>query len=285
MRLPPYCMQCNGEPWIETPEGKVRCSCKRGMWYRFHPEYHARKKYKVPPLPARVWAERPGLDLAEQLEASTEAVEHRRYSMYERKNGMAEKISFRTNEWNEVALRWPDGLNVEGQYGPQVKFTTTDDRTFYLPELAGAKIRALRLQAGELFAIRKAEVNGKNGTRPHIEWEVQRVDPPSGEQPNGTLVVQKETAAPSPKVTAVPASTTHIYTNNSSNGISNGQQAASPFEHSGSAALLRETTNMLIDVLASCKSYSLKYNGLFAAEDVRSLMLSAYINISKAGPR
>jgi hypothetical protein len=106
---------------------------------------------------------------------------------------MADKITFETNVWQELRLKWPDGKDLTGAYGPSVMFTTDDGRVMFLPPVAGAKVRALNLQSGEPVNIRKASVNGANGSKPHIEWQVER---PAESQ-------QQLFAAPAPE--SVPA--------------------------------------------------------------------------------
>lgn len=227
--------------------------------------------------------------LEEQLQASIDLVNRRK------ENTMKPKVEFETNIWRELALKFPDGVNGENAYGPYVRFLTTTDETLFTPTIAAEKIRALKLNPGERFNMRKAEVmNG--GPKPHIEWQVSRIDAPI-QQRDGTLAIPKEppvdveaiaariraqlqkeaatassAAAPATGATQPPVSSSLT----SPNG--------SPFEHSGHAALLRDTTNMLIDVLANCKNYASKYQGAVAGEDVRTLLLSAYINLSK-GPK
>jgi len=160
------------------------------------------RQIQIGALPEKVWAERPGLSLAEQLEASIDEANERKYSAREKRD-MSEKLILRTNEWAEVAFKWPDGKNLEGQFGPSVMFTTVEGKVLFLPPFAADKIRALGLRPGERINLRKAEVNGANGTKPHVEWQVERVDPPAGEQQNGTLIVRKE-APTSPETGAPP---------------------------------------------------------------------------------
>lgn len=168
-----------------------------------------RHQIPISKLPDQVWADRPGLDIAEQLEASIAEINERKFSALEKRE-MSEKIVLKTNEWAELALKWPDGKDLEGQYGPSVMFTTVDDRVLFLPPLAGAKVRALKLAPGDRVNVRKAEVNGVNGTKPpHLEWQVERVDAPRiGPQANGTFVVPREASIP-PGTNASPVSAHH----------------------------------------------------------------------------
>jgi hypothetical protein len=239
-----------------------------------------RRRLKAYELPGEKYAAGPGMDLEGQLEASIEWVEHQKRSMNEKKGltTMSEKLQLEKGVWAEIALKYTDGKDFSNEYGESVMFSLVDGRVVFVPMLAAARIRALGLSAGEVFGLRKAEVK-VNGGRPTVEWQVRRV----GEQPDGTFAIPKETATAS-SVAAPATGTTQPLAfqptppqgaNNPTNGHGS---APSPFEHSGHAALLRETTCMLIDVLASCKGYAAKYNGAIALDDVKNLLITTYIN-------
>jgi|SRR5581483_3360857 len=83
---------------------------------------------------------------------------------------MADKVAFQTNIPVEVALKYGDGKDVNGQYGDQVLYTLSDGRVMYVPPIVRKQIEDLRIARGELFTITKAEK--KNGTRRTIEWQV-----------------------------------------------------------------------------------------------------------------
>ena len=84
-----------------------------------------------------------------------------------------ETIRFQTNIPVEVALKFdPPGKQVEGRYGAQVFFTTTDDRGLYVSPVVADKIGTLGIVKGEVFSICKRET--KNGQKRAIEWEVNR---------------------------------------------------------------------------------------------------------------
>src|SRR6516165_8922714 len=106
---------------------------------------------------------------------------------------MSEKIHFQTNVPMEVALKYNDGKEVNGQYGDQVLYTLTDGRVMYVPPIVKKKIDELGIGRGEQFTITKAEK--KNGTRRTIEWVIttdgdtdgiphRRVAQPSGQGPD-----------------------------------------------------------------------------------------------------
>ena len=83
---------------------------------------------------------------------------------------MNDKVQFQTNVPVEVALKYNDGKEVNGQYGDQVLYTLADGRVMYVPPIVKRKIDELGIGRGELFTITKAEK--KNGTRRTIEWLV-----------------------------------------------------------------------------------------------------------------
>jgi len=83
---------------------------------------------------------------------------------------MSDKVQFQTNVPVEVALKYNDGKEVNGQYGDQVLYSLTDGRVMYVPPIAKKKLDELKIGRGELFTITKAEK--KNGTRRTIEWLV-----------------------------------------------------------------------------------------------------------------
>lgn len=115
---------------------------------------------------------------------------------------MSDKVQFQTNIPVEVALKYGDGKEVNGQYGDQVLYTLTDGRVMYVPPIVKRRIEELGIGRGEFFTLTKAEK--RNGTRRTIEWVVAagergdgpqpqgRVQPPNGrrpaQQPNGTVV-------------------------------------------------------------------------------------------------
>lgn len=69
------------------------------------------------------------------------------------------KITFQPGVPVEVALKYPTGKNVQGNYGEQALFTCTDSRVFYLdPEPASdieRRIGELGIKTGEPFRLTK----------------------------------------------------------------------------------------------------------------------------------
>src|ERR1700722_7714154 len=81
---------------------------------------------------------------------------------------MSDKVQFQTNVPIEVALKYNDGKEVNGQYGDQVLYTLTDGRVMYVPPIVKRKIEELGVGRVEVFRLTKAEK--KNGTGRPIEW-------------------------------------------------------------------------------------------------------------------
>jgi hypothetical protein len=211
------------------------------------------------------------------------------------------KLQFGTNQPIEVCLMTLDGETVESQYGgPQRKYTTTDRDTFYVSDAVGNIIaetcRKLKIEEREPVVICKAEVHDGRG-RKAIRWQVTRVNAPPpevGPQPDGGFAVPHTNGANGSHPPAPPvAPTTQVQQPmpspiNNGNGTANGGGGHVPppasLLHSGWALALREQSQVLIDVYASALNYAQRYAALdIAAEDIKSIVLSAYISGSKNG--
>ena len=83
------------------------------------------------------------------------------------------------NQPVQVALAYPTGKEVQGQYGPQVLFSLClapgGEKSMYVPPAVAEQIQNLGIAKGEPFQIVKVEV--PNGTRPKVEWRVTRLKP------------------------------------------------------------------------------------------------------------
>ena len=205
-----------------------------------------------------------------------------------------QKIKFQTNITVEAALKFAEGKLCGSQFGePQYMFTTTDDRVFFVAEKVAQKIHGLRLQPQEPFEICKKEVDYGNG-RKGIEWQVAKVGFAPGEQPDGTFVVPTAqpgagAATPAPVATAVKQPSNNNGNGTKPNGHADGNgngHAPDPPQNARAewAQFLLTKTEDLIDVYATASQYaSDRHGNSVKAEDVRSLLLSAFINTSKNG--
>ena len=181
---------------------------------------------------------------------------------------MSDKVQFQTNIPVEVALKYGDGKEVNGQYGDQVLYTLTDGRVMYVPPIVKRRIEELGIGRGELFTLTKAEK--KNGTRRTIEWLVAARErgekPPRGSAPatNGQRPTQQRNGG------AV-----------SENG--NGQRANLTYDAKGflvtnHGQLLLQSLAVAVDVTVATERYAAA-SGVelqFTSEDLREIGLRIY---------
>jgi len=189
-------------------------------------------------------------------------------------------VQFQPNIPVELALKFSEGKPINGRYGkPSIMFTTTDDRVMFLePEVAG-RVHALGAAPGQPIRIVKTEGPGRKQ-----DWVVEKL----GQQPNGTFIIprQNEGAASSSQKTTAPSSRSPIQSVTPTNMQAiTLQRACGPAPQDCRtvlmSGLLREDTNMLVDVMGSCIEYSKKYNGAVSNDDVRALAITVYIQHTK----
>ena len=107
-------------------------------------------------------------------------------------------VEFPPNGPVTVALKYPQGRTISGQYGERVMYTLTDGRVMFLAPEVAERIESLGINVRESFTITRG--SSQNGAP--ASWDIARV---AGEQPNGTLVLQAP-ASSTPKLPA-PAAT------------------------------------------------------------------------------
>jgi hypothetical protein len=90
-----------------------------------------------------------------------------------------EKVQFDDNVIVELALKFPDGKQVEGRFGDQMYYSLVDGRSMYLDMDVASKINLLELRPREPVCICR-RVLRRNGKR-HVEWDVFR--PQGGARP------------------------------------------------------------------------------------------------------
>jgi len=231
---------------------------------------------------------------------------------------MSEKIQFQTNLPVELALQFLQGKPVDSQFGGiQHLFSTTDNRVFFVSEMVGNiiadQLKKLGVQKGEAIEICKAEVTQGRG-RKSIQWIVKKVGSPVGAQPDGTFAVQAAPPAapesalelqlrqsiatvrngkpgtsavtPAPGTVAAPNSEQPISNGNGSkpNGAAHIGRQSEHNIHQGWAQVLLGQTSALIDVYAAALNYAGTMHGnSVKPEDVKTLLTTAFINLSKGG--
>jgi hypothetical protein len=232
---------------------------------------------------------------------------------------MSEKIQFQTNLPVELALQYLEGKPVDSQFGGvQHLFSTTDNRVFFVSEMVGNiiadQLKKLGVQKGETIEICKAEVTQGRG-RKSIQWIVKKSGVALGEQPDGTFAVQAPPAAPestlerqlrqsiatvsngkpgtdartpAPGTAAAPSGEQPIINGNGSkpngNGAAHDGRPPENNIHQGWAQFLLGQTSALIDVYAAALNYAgTKHGNAVKPEDVKTLLTTAFINLSKQG--
>ena len=79
-------------------------------------------------------------------------------------------LKFEINKPVTVALEFPDGLNVPGNYGPQVKFSLTEQRVMFVPPDVADAIRKLGVLPGERFTVTKRKEPGRA-----MWWDLEKI--------------------------------------------------------------------------------------------------------------
>jgi hypothetical protein len=189
-----------------------------------------------------------------------------------------EVIEFAHNVPVTVALRYNEGKHVAGPYGDRMMFSTTDGRIFFLDPFVAGKIEAAGINVRESFTITKKWDGVKGST---MTWEIARV---AGEQPNGTFAVPA--LAPTQDLASrseSQAATAQNLTPTEARGRQGGPTPKPPTSATSAApsdrrSLLVREADALVDAYALVLERALTtYQGRIKPDEVRSLLLSAYI--------
>ena len=160
-----------------------------------------------------------------------------------------EVVDFPVNVPVTIALKYPQGRIVSGQYGERIMFSLQDGRVMFLEPKVGGQIETLGINVRENFTITRKWDGQKDSP---VSWEVARVP---GEPPNST--------------SSVPATAA---------GASSGIRRSAGRERS----LLVDEANALVDAYAQVLDRTLTtYQGRIKPEEARSLLVTAYIQRSK----
>jgi len=200
------------------------------------------------------------------------------------------KIVFEPNVPVAVTLRYLEGKAVDSAFPPgstQYQFSA-EEGVFYLSDTAGplfmARIKSLGVRTGETIMVTKSQVQSPNSKRTITEWIPTRGT--VGEQPNGTYAV------PAPRPVAVPApappeapSELERQLAASLRQVEERKAAAKAAQMTPAqefTARLVTEASALVDAFAAVLEHASKaYGNSVKADDVRSILLSAYINASR----
>jgi hypothetical protein len=137
------------------------------------------------------------------------------------------------------------------------------------------QFKTLGVKPGEGVEITKAEVG--RGPERRTQWMVAK-PVTVGEQTDGTLAVPAAPAPPPSELEQQIAASIRLV-----------EQRKQP-QHATAAApawatFLVEQSNALVDAYAQVLKHPARHEGLVKGDDVRSLFLSAFINVAKGGNR
>jgi len=180
-------------------------------------------------------------------------------------------IRFSTNIAQALHMRSLEGKPVESQFGGMQHMFTAAEGTFYVSDKVGGiladQFRALGVKAGDPVEITKAQTG--SGPSQRTQWQVA-VTVHSIEEP--------APAPPSELETQLAASIKLVEARKAAARATTAQPAEQP----AWAAYLVQQSNALIDAYAAVLRHSTRHEGLIKTEDVRSIFLSAFINVSKS---
>jgi hypothetical protein len=189
-------------------------------------------------------------------------------------------IRFQTNIAETFHLRSLDGKPVESNYGGMQHMFSAEEGTFYVSDKVGGilmqQFRTLGVQPGEAVEITKAEAG--RGPERRTQWIVAK-SVTVGEQVNGTLAVPA--APPASELEQQLAASIRLAgQRKQAQAATTAATPAPPW-----ATYLVEQSNALVDAYAQVLKHSARHEGLVKGDDVRSLFLSAFINVAKGGNR
>lgn len=203
----------------------------------------------------------------------------------------AEVLKLELGEIEELSLKFADGLDVDGRYGPQVMFTVQrangEVRSLYVPPVVAENIEGLRLGPHERFEIVKRPKN--EGRKKGVEYVVSRVDPPMDRR-NGPDPARTAIQAPVPA--RVPVSVPLASPGRNEQPQQHQENPNHQSSASGIADFITYNTTVLtgvlcasFDALRNCERYA-ESKGTkleFNEEDVRNLGVTLFIQGSKGG--
>jgi hypothetical protein len=188
---------------------------------------------------------------------------------------MASIIKFQPGQTEVVALKFDEGKNVEGKFGPQVAFSTIDDRMFYLDPTPAddveTELRKFGIKAGTPFKLTKVKTS-HGGSRFTVEPIAAR-----GDEGGHNVPGRARYSAPAPGYWDVEIPPTPA-----AQPVAAPAPAAQP---STSAVCMMAAMCAAVDAVIETQAYATR-RGLgvtFSEESVRAIGLSIYISNCKGG--
>jgi hypothetical protein len=201
-------------------------------------------------------------------------------------------VSFQSNIPERVALAHPDGVYKDGMYRPRVMYTLTHGRVMFLDPDVAARIKTMGMLPGQEFWIVKRKPAGRGQK---TRWDIYQEDPTplAGESPlecdlrlslheiERQRSIPKEQSTPHPQPSSAsapgPACTP------SSPGVQEVALSVVAKKPQAWAQTLVGQTNQLVDAYAECILHAAQHGLTVKPEDVRTLLVTAFINLSQRG--
>jgi hypothetical protein len=197
-----------------------------------------------------------------------------------------------------LALRWNDGRACQAPNGEdQVMYTLCDDRLFYASLDVAAKIRNAQIRPNQTFWLLKHRPQ-RRGQTPRVDLYLE--DPtllPEEEPLERDLRLslsqahaQRRTVTVSPAAPPEPTPAAAQPVSAAPARPSQGSLIVSGKDNTtrkrpGWAETLVNQTNELTDAYHAALEHAAQYGQAVKAEDVRSLLVTAFINLSQRGGR
>ena len=219
---------------------------------------------------------------------------------------MRDKIKFETNVPQTVTLQYREGKLVDGRFGEQVMFSLEGNLLMYLGLSVAQKVNMLEPAVGESFVICKRG-SGQKGQpvrwdvwlspetekcraakeNPDAAWTSRPTPrPPASHLPselesqlNASLEIQKLRRA-----NAVPIERQPPAEGSGTNGpVSLPRAVPAPLTAQSWADRLVLKTDALIDAYAACLDHADRHGNRVKPDDVRALLTTVYIAMTKNG--
>lgn len=201
-------------------------------------------------------------------------------------------VSFQSNVPEKVALGYPDGVLKDGMYGPRVRYTLTDGRLMWLDPDVAAGINTMGIPPRQEFWIVKRKPAGRGQK---TRWDIYLEDPTplTGESPlecdlrlslheiarqraiaqEQSEPLQPTSSASAPRPVCTPPSP----------GLQEVALSVMRKKQPAWAQTLVGQTNQLVDAYAECILHAAQHGLTVKPEDVRTLLVTAFINLSQRG--
>jgi len=202
-------------------------------------------------------------------------------------------VSFQSNVPERVALAYPDGVLKDGMYGPRVRYTLMDGRLMWLDPDVAARIHTMGIPPRREFWIvkRKPAERGQK-----IRWDIYLEDPTplAGESPLERDLrlslheIERKRSIPNAGSGPVPAPRPSApvaapVCSPPSPGVQEVALSLVSKKQPAWAQTLVGQTNQLVDAFAECMLHAAQHGLTIKPEDVRTLLVTAFINLSQRG--